>query len=84
MSSLTSSEKCLKYQETRKLMVVGTNLPEYSFSLDSSNFITITVSCFFQSANFTLLIFEDMSVQFPGLKNQVGHSIIILSEDNVP
>lgn len=62
-ASPVSSAKCLNYQETTKLMVVDENFPSYSFSFDSSNFITITVSCLPQNARLILLIFEDMSAQ---------------------
>ena len=78
MSSLISSEKCLKFQGTTKFMVVDKNLPNYSFSFDSSYFITVTVSCFFSKCqvHFILLIFKDMSAQYLSLKN---HSLSIIN-----
>lgn len=68
MSTPISSEKCLKYQEITEPMVVDKNFPKYLLSFDSSNFITMIVSCFSQSARFILLIFKDVSARYPNLK----------------
>lgn len=82
-SSPISSGMCLKYQEMPKFMM-DTNFPKFLFSFDSSNFMTITVFCFSQSARFILFIFKDIPAQYSSLKD---HSLSVnyySNKDNVP